>query len=131
MLNLHDFFTFFYAIRKTNNYILSSIQHVFTNNFELLSNFMTYTNVYSIKRVKCMFIYLLTSCLPKVLNLSNLTLLLSLIIYSNIERVNEVDGDRVKDGWGRRGVGKRQGGRVMGGRELNNQWVVKDGILGI
>ena len=43
------FFTIFYAIREINNYNLSSIQHVFTNNFELLSNFMTYTYVYSLR----------------------------------------------------------------------------------
>ena len=82
MLNLRDFFTIFYAIRKINNYNLSSIQHVFTNNFELLSNFMTCTIVYSLKRIKCMFIYFLTSYLPEILNLSNLSLFYHYLLFT-------------------------------------------------
>ena len=76
------FFYNFYGIREINNYNLSSIQHDFTNNFELLSNFMTCTNIYSLKRVKYMFIYFLTSCLPEILNLSNLTLLYHFLLFT-------------------------------------------------
>ena len=79
MLNLRDLKKKNYAIRKIYNHNLSSIQHVFTNNFELLSNFMTCTIVYSLKRIKCLFIYFLTSCLPEFRNLSNLTHLYHLL----------------------------------------------------
>ena len=81
----------FYGIREINNYNLSSIQHVFTNNFELLSNFITGTNVYSLKRVKYIFIYFLTSCLPEIFNLSNLTLLYHLLFTPTIScRITEI-----------------------------------------
>ena len=81
MLNLHDVFTIVYCKREINNYNLSSIKHDFTNNFELLSNFMTCTNIYSLKMVKYMFIYFLTSCLPEILNLSNLILLYHFVLF--------------------------------------------------
>ena len=76
------FFYNFFGIREINIYNLSSIQHVFTNNFELLSNIMMCTKCLFIKKCKMHVHILFNLVFTRNSHFSNLILLYHFLLFT-------------------------------------------------